>query len=66
MIEIFNDIPEDIKKRAEFWFEVAFSQKNMNRTINMLKEYRDSCTDEYERAYVDCYFETRMRELKGE
>ena len=65
-IEIFNDIPEEIKQQTKFWFEVALSQPEIINAVSMLKEYRDSCSNEYEKSYVDCYFETRMRELIGE
>lgn len=66
MIEIFNDIDEEVKSKAEFWFEVAFAQSNLKDTLNMLKEYRDSCEDEYERDFVDFYFNMRMEQLIGE
>lgn len=63
MIEIFNDISEEVKARAKFWFEVAFAQSSMKNTITMLKEYRDSCNDEHERDFVDFYFNMRMEQL---
>ena len=66
MIEIFNEIPEDAKAKAKFWFEVAFAQSNIKDTIKMLKEYRDSCENEYERDFVDFYFNMRMEQLIGE
>ncbi len=64
-MEIFNDIPEEVKDKAKFWFEVAFAQPSIVSTIRMLKEYRDSCTDEYERSFVDFYFNMRMEQIAG-
>ena len=63
MIEIFADIPEETKNKAKFWFEVAFAQPSAHSTIKMLKEYRDSCANEYERDYVDFYFNMRMENM---
>lgn len=64
--EIFTEIPEDVKDKTKFWFEVAFSQINIADTIRMLKEYRNSCENEYERDYVDFYFNMRMAQINGE
>ena len=65
MFEIYSDIDESVKKQAKFWFEIAMCQPEAAQTFRMLKEYRDSCDDPYEREFVDFYFKVRMEEILG-
>ena len=62
-IEIFKEIPDEVKNNTKFWFEIALTQQDPRDTIKMLKEYRDSCENEDERDYVDFYFNMRMESI---
>lgn len=66
MNEIFSDIPEEVRIRTKLFFELAFSQPYPRDVIQMLKEYRDTCIDEYERDFVDFYFNMRMTQISNE
>lgn len=63
MIEIFNNIPKEVRDNAKFWFEVALSQTDAKDTIRMLSEYRNSCENEEEQEFVDFYFNMRFEQL---
>ena len=66
MIELFPDIPEQIRKNAEFMFEMALRQKNILSTIKVLNEYTETCSSEEEKEFVEFYFNMRMEQLLNE
>lgn len=63
MIEIFENIPEEVKSRAAFIFDMAMRQKYVPDIIKVLNEYTDTCSDEEEREFVEFYFTMRFEEL---
>ena len=66
MIELFPDIPEQVRKNAEFMFEMALKQKNILSTIKVLNEYTETCSSEEEKEFVEFYFNMRMEQLLNE
>ena len=66
MIELFPDIPEQVRKNAEFMFEMALRQKNILSTIKVLNEYTEACSSEEEKEFVEFYFNMRMEQLLNE
>ena len=66
MIEIYSDIPEWVKLQAKSWFDLALRQKNPGVGIKMLNDYKNSTLSDYEREFVDFYFNLRMEELLNE
>lgn len=66
MIELFPDIPEQVRKNAEFMFEMALRQKNILSTIKVLNEYTETCSSEEEKEFVEFYFNMRMEQLLNE
>lgn len=66
MTEIFENIPEYVKKQTECFVDLALQQKDLFSTINALKEYRNTCSNDEERDFLDFYFSMRMEQLKNE
>lgn len=66
MIELFPDIPEQVRKNAEFMFEMALRQKNILSTIKVLNEYTETCSSEEEKEFVEFYFNMRMEQMLNE
>ena len=67
MIELFNEIPQEVRDRTKFWFEVSLSQPHASDSIQMLEEYKNSCTNEYEKEFIEFYISMRMEQLmRGE
>ena len=65
MVEIFADIPQEIKATAEIVFQIALWQKDVPSAIKVLQSYLNSCEDTEEKAFVDFYFSMRLEELKN-
>ena len=63
MVELFTEIPEEAKKRAEFVFNMALRQNDMLNAVKILNEYTNSCVDEEEQEFVEFYFRMRLEEL---
>lgn len=63
MTEIFADIPEWVKLQAQSWFDLAIRQKNPGVGVKMLNDYKNSTLSDYEREFVDFYFQLRMEEI---
>lgn len=66
MKEIYSDIPDYIKTCAKFWVDLALKQKNFLDGLKMIEEYRKSCISDYEKEFVDFYFNYRIEALKNE
>ena len=66
MTEIFENIPEYIKKQTEGIVELALLQKDLMGTISVLKNYRETCSNEEEQEFLDFYFNLKMEQLKNE
>ena len=65
MDEIFVDIPDEVKNRAKFVFDMAIHQTDLMKAVQVLQNYTQTCTDEDERKFVEFYFRTRMEQLNG-
>ena len=63
MTEIFKNIPEEVKKQARFWADMALLQPNFLDGAKMMSEYVNSCKNEEEREFVDFYFKMRMEKI---
>ena len=61
--EIFINIPEKVKKQAEFIFDMAMRQKNLLSATRMLNNYTNTCFDEEEKDFVNFYFNVRMEQI---
>lgn len=66
MIEIFEDIPQEIKDQVSFVFEMALLQPDLPSAVNVLKNYTNTCRNEREKEFVEFYFNMRMENLLNE
>lgn len=66
MYELFPDIPETVRKNAEFMFDMALRQKNLLSTIKVLNEYTNTCASDEEKEFVEFYFNMRMEQMLNE
>lgn len=64
MKELFTNIPESVKKQAEFVFEMATRQKDITNIVNTLNEYTSTTQNEEEREFVEFYFNMRLEWIK--
>ena len=65
MIELYADIPQAVKDRTAFVFQMALRQPNILQAVKVLHDFTAACIDEYEREYVEFYFNMRMEQLKN-
>ena len=63
MVELFSDIPQEVRDRAKFWVDMSLRQSTLIQAAKMIREYINSCANEEEADYADFYFNVRMEEL---
>lgn len=63
MIEIFDTIPEEIKKSTETIFNIALMQKSVSAAAKLLNNYVESCINDEEREFANFYFQMKFEEL---
>ena len=66
MTELYSDIPEHIKILTKFWIDLVLKQKNPIDGITIINNYTNSGLSEYQKEYVDFYFNLRMEQLNNE
>lgn len=66
MIEIFDNIPDDVKRRAKMVFDLALHLHTPTAMASFLDGYANSCQNEEEHEFVNFYFNMRMAELLNE
>ena len=62
MEEIYADIPEDVRSRARFVWDMAIRQPSLYDMVKVLDNFTKACVDEYEREFVEFYFNARIME----
>lgn len=65
MVEIFKDVSEEARKRAEFIFDMAMRQKDLSSTVQVLNDYTKTCVGE-EQEFVEFYFNYRLEKMLWE
>ena len=63
MIEIFTDIPNEIKDGAELIFDSALSAHNPAKMVKILNDYVNLFPEEEYREFINFYFNMRMRQI---
>lgn len=63
MIEIFENIPQDVKDRTKFIFDMAIRNQKLPEMVKLLNEYTENCINEEEKEFVQFYFNLRMENL---
>ena len=62
MIELFPDVPQEIRDLAELYFNTAMELKDKIAATKLLKKFRDLCGNE---EFADFYFSFRFEKLKN-
>ena len=66
MVELFSEIPQEVKDAAKFWVDMALRQNNPIDGVKMISEFINSCNNKEEKEFVDFYFNMRMEQLRNE
>ena len=63
MIEIFTDIPEEIKNQTELIANFIFNNFDPKSSLNFIQSYISSCQDEKEQDFARFYFNMRLEQF---
>ena len=66
MIEIFTNIPEEVKEQTKLIVNFIFSQLDPESGPKFIESYISSCQDEEEKEFIRFYFNMRMEQLLNE
>ena len=66
MIEIFANIPEEVRQQTELVANFIFSTLEPEAGLKFMESYISSCQDEEEKEFVRFYFNMRMEQLLNE
>ncbi len=66
MTEIFVDIPPHVKRITQNWVDFALLHTDIIQAIKIIKEFRDTCESDEEKAFLDFYVDLRMEQLNNE
>ena len=66
MVEIYKDIPEEIRKQTELVANFIFSTLEPEAGLKFMESYISSCQDEEEKEFVRFYFNMRMEQILNE
>ena len=64
MIEIFENISENTKKRLKEYADAALLLNDPFKMAKLLADYTKNCCNEEEQEFADFYFNMRLEELK--
>ena len=63
MVEIYKDIPEEIRKQTELIANFIFSTLEPEAGLKFMKSYIASCENEEEKEFIRFYFNMKMEQL---
>lgn len=66
MIELFTNIPKEIKIQTELVANFVFNTFDPESGLKFIQSYISSCQDEEERDFVRFYFSMRLEQLLNE
>lgn len=66
MIEIYANIPENIRKQTKTVVDFALSLKNPMSTARFVNQYVKTTLNEEEQDFIDFYFNMRLEQLKNQ
>ena len=66
MVEIFTNIPEEVKKQTELVANFIFSTLEPEAGLRFMESYISSCENEEEKDFIRFYFKIRMEQLLNE
>jgi len=62
-IEIFANIPEEVREQTRLIANFIFSQLDPESGLKFIQSYISSCEDEEEKEFVRFYFNMRMEQI---
>ena len=66
MIELFTNIPEEIKTQIELVANFIFNNFDPESGLKFIQSYISSCEDEEEKDFARFYFSMRLEQLINE
>ena len=66
MVEIYKDIPEEIRKQTELIANFIFSTLEPEAGLKFMESYIASCENEEEKEFIRFYFNMRMEQILNE
>ena len=66
MIELFTNIPEEIKIQTELVANFIFNNFDPESSLKFIQNYISSCQDEEEQDFARFYFSMRLEQLLNE
>lgn len=66
MVEIFTNIPEEVKEQTRLVANFIFSKLEPESGLKFMESYISSCHDEEEKEFVRFYFNMRMEQILNE
>ena len=66
MVELFADIPEEIKKQNELIINFIFNNLTPSQIDIFLKNYINTCSSEEEKDFINFLAGLKIVELEGE
>lgn len=66
MVEIFANIPEEVREQTRLIANFIFSQLEPEAGLKFMESYISSCQDEEEKEFVRFYFNMRMEQILNE
>ena len=66
MVEIYKDIPEEVRRQTELVANFIFSTLEPEAGLKFMESYIASCENEEEKEFIRFYFNMRMEQLLNE
>lgn len=66
MIELFADLPKEVKRKTELIIDFIISHFEPQQGIDFIVNYANSCSDEQEKQFIKFYFSLRMEQILNE
>lgn len=63
MVELFTNIPEEIKIQTELVANFVFNNFEPEAGLKFIQSYISSCQDEEEQDFIRFYFNMRLEQL---
>ena len=63
MVEIFTNIPEEVREQTTLIVNFIFSQLDPESGLKFIESYISSCENEEEKEFIRFYFNMRLEQL---
>ena len=63
MVEIFANIPEEVREQTTLIVNFIFSQLDPESGLKFIESYISSCENEEEKEFIRFYFNMRLEQL---